>query len=43
MAIKVVKLNKFQEIPKLKELTINEISILSKIENPNIIKFLDLL
>ena len=33
VAIKVVKLEKFREVPKLHEFTINEIQTLSRIEN----------
>ena len=40
VAIKVVKLGKFKEIPKLEEFTTNEIQTLSKIENPNVIRFI---
>jgi serine/threonine-protein kinase ULK/ATG1 len=43
VAIKVVKLEKFREIPKLHEFTMNEIQTLSKIENPNVVKFLEML
>ena len=32
-AVKAIKLNKFQEIPKLNEFTNNEVKILTKIEN----------
>lgn len=42
-AIKVVKLGKFKEVPKLHEFTMNEIKTLSKIENPNVIKFIEML
>lgn len=43
VAIKVVKLEKFREIPKLHEFTMNEIQTLSKIENPYVVKFLEML
>ena len=43
MAVKVVKIDKFREVPKLNEFTNNEIKTLSKIENPNIIKFIEIL
>jgi serine/threonine protein kinase len=43
VAVKVVKLGKFREIPKLYEFTMNEINTLSRIENPNIIKFIEML
>ncbi len=43
VAIKVVKLEKFREIPKLHEFTINEIQTLSKIENPNVVRFIEML
>lgn len=42
-AIKVVKIGKFKEVPKLHEFTMNEIKTLSKIENPNVIKFIEML
>lgn len=43
-AIKVVKIQKFKENPKLEECTINEIRILSKMEsNPHVVKFIELL
>lgn len=43
VAVKVVKLGKFREIPKLYEFTMNEINTLSRIENVNIIKFIEML
>lgn len=43
VAIKVIKLEKYREIPKLHEFTMNEIQTLSKIDNPNIIKFIEML
>ena len=43
VAIKVVKLEKMKEVQKLYEFTMNEIQILSRIENPNIIRFLEML
>lgn len=43
VAIKVVKLNKFREVPKLEEFTMNEIQTLSRINNPNIVKFQEML
>lgn len=43
MAIKVIPLDKFKEIPKLTEFTMNEIQTLSKIENIHVIKFLEML
>jgi serine/threonine protein kinase len=43
VAIKVVKLEKFREIPKLHEFTMNEIQTLSKIDNPHVVKFLEML
>ncbi|CAD8159326.1 unnamed protein product [Paramecium octaurelia] len=43
VAIKVVKLEKFREVPKLHEFTINEIQTLSKIDNQNIVKFIEML
>ncbi|KAM3138937.1 hypothetical protein pb186bvf_008950 [Paramecium bursaria] len=43
VAIKVVKLEKFREVPKLHEFTINEIQTLSRIENQNIVRFIEML
>lgn len=43
VAIKVVKLEKFREVPKLHEFTINEIQTLSRIDNQNIVKFIEML
>ena len=44
VAIKVVKIQKFKENPKLEECTINEIKILSKVEeNEHVVKFIELL
>ena len=43
VAIKVVKLEKMKEVQKLYEFTMNEIQILSRIENPHIIRFLEML
>jgi serine/threonine protein kinase len=43
VAIKVVKLEKFREIPKLHEFTMNEIQTLSKIDNIHVVKFLEML
>lgn len=43
VAIKVIPLNKFKEVPKLTEFTMNEIQTLSKIENTHVIKFLEML
>jgi serine/threonine-protein kinase ULK/ATG1 len=43
VAIKVVKMEKFREIPKLNEFTMNEIHTLCKIENPNVVRFLEML
>jgi len=39
MAIKVIPNKKFLEVPKLEELTRNEIRLLSTIKNPNVIRF----
>lgn len=39
-AVKVMNLDKFKQTPKLSEFTNNEISILTKINHPNIIKFI---
>lgn len=43
VAIKVVKVDKFAEVPKLEEFTMNEIQTLARINNPYIIKFLEML
>lgn len=43
VAIKVIPLSKFSEVPKLEEFTTNEIKILGRIDNPNIIKFIEML
>ena len=43
VAVKVVKLDKFKEVPKLHQFTMNEINTLSCIENINVIKFLEML
>jgi serine/threonine protein kinase len=43
VAIKCISMTKFSEIPKLEELTRNEISILSSIKNPNCIQFKEML
>ena len=43
VAIKMVKSQKFKEISKLEEFTMNEIQTLSKIENRNIVKFIEML
>ena len=43
VAVKVVRLDKFREVPKLEEFTMNEIKTLSKIDNPNIIRFIEML
>lgn len=43
VAVKVVSLEKFREVPKLEEFTMNEIKTLSKIENVNIIRFIEML
>ena len=42
-AIKLVKTDKFNVLPKLDEFTKNEISILSSISNPNIIQFIEII
>ena len=43
VAIKCISLTKFSEVPKLEELTQNEIKILSAIRNPNVIQFKEML
>ena len=43
VAIKVVPLTKFSDVPKLEEFTTNEIKILGKINNPNVIRFIEML
>lgn len=42
-AVKVMSVDKFKHTPKLSEFTNNEISILTKINHPNIIKFIEML
>lgn len=42
-AVKVMNVEKFKHTPKLSEFTNNEIAILSKINHPNIIKFVEML
>jgi len=42
-AIKAIKIEKFRDVPKLSEFTTNEIQTLVKINNPNIIKFVEML
>lgn len=36
-------MDKFREIPKLHEFTMNEIRTLAKIDNPNCVKFMEML
>ena len=44
VAVKVIKADKFREIPKLEEFTVNEINTLSMMEpNPHIVRYLDML
>jgi serine/threonine-protein kinase ULK/ATG1 len=43
VAIKVMKTEKFKVVPKLQEFILNEIQILSKIKNPNVIRFIEML
>ena len=43
VAIKCISMTKFSEVPKLEELTRNEIQILSSIHNPNCIRFTEML
>jgi len=43
VAIKVVPLEKFNQVPKLEEFTTNEIKTLSRINNPNVVKFIEML
>ena len=42
-AIKTISLDKYVNIPRLNEMTKNELDILSKIRNPNIIRFVEML
>lgn len=42
-AVKSIKLDKFRIVPKLHEFTINEVQTLSRINNPNIVKFVEML
>ncbi|EAS03183.1 Serine/Threonine kinase domain protein (macronuclear) [Tetrahymena thermophila SB210] len=43
VAIKAVKVEKFKEVPKLEEFTMNEIQTLARINNPYIVKFIEML
>jgi len=43
VAIKVIPLEKFNNVPKLEEFTTNEIKTLSRINNPNVVKFIEML
>jgi len=43
VAIKCISMSKFRIVPKLEELTRNEINILSSLKNPNIIQFKEML
>jgi len=43
VAIKCISMSKFSQVPKLEELTRNEINILSSLKNPNIIQFKEML
>jgi len=36
-------MEKFKKVPRLKEFTINEISVLTKVQNNNIVKFYEML
>ncbi|EAR94331.2 Serine/Threonine kinase domain protein (macronuclear) [Tetrahymena thermophila SB210] len=42
-AVKVIKLEKFKSVPKLHEFTNNEIQTLTKLNNPNVITFIEML
>ena len=42
-AVKVIPISKFNQVPKLEEFTANEIRILSRIKNPNVIGFIEML
>lgn len=41
--MKVIKLEKFKSVPKLHEFTNNEIQTLTKLNNPNVITFVEML
>ncbi|CAD8171688.1 unnamed protein product [Paramecium octaurelia] len=41
-AIKVIKLTRFKQLPKLTQFTMNEVETLKRINNPNVIKFIEL-
>ena len=43
VAVKVINVNKFKENPKLEECTLNEIDVLSRIDSPHIVKFIEIL
>ena len=42
-AIKLVKVQKFKDVPKLEEFTLNEINTLAKLQHPNIVRFVEML
>mmetsp|Transcript_24058 Transcript_24058/g.21076 ORF Transcript_24058/g.21076 Transcript_24058/m.21076 type:complete len:308 (-) Transcript_24058:978-1901(-) len=43
VAIKVIPLEKFNQVPKLEEFTGNEIKTLARITNPNVVRFIEML
>jgi serine/threonine-protein kinase ULK/ATG1 len=43
VAVKVIPLKRFAEVPKLEEFTTNEIKTLGRINNPNVIRFIEML
>ena len=38
-----MKIEKFKEVPKLEEFTMNEIQTLARINNPYVLKFIEML
>jgi len=43
VAVKTIPLHKFAQVPKLEEFTANEIKTLGRINNPNVVRFVEML
>ena len=43
VAVKTIPLQKFAQVPKLEEFTANEIKTLARINNPNVVRFIEML
>ena len=43
VAVKTIPLQKFAQVPKLEEFTSNEIKTLARINNPNVVRFIEML